>query len=334
MKKLKVAFFGDDPDRLDEVYGAARRQRIAEIASVHPRVVTSGSFASEAAELADVEALFCTWGMPALSPEQLAQLPALRALFYAAGSVQAFARPFLERGIRVSSAAAANAVPVAEFAFSQIVLSCKGFFRNTREVRAGAGAQGKRLFSGPGCYGETVALLGAGLVARRLIGLLDHLDLEVIVYDPYLEAAEAARLGVERVSLEDAFRRGYVVSNHVPNLPATRGMLAARLFRLMRADATFINTGRGATVVEEDLVAVLRERPDLSALLDVTWPEPPVAGSPLYALENVWLSSHIAGSKGDEVRRMADLMIEEYLRWAAEGRLEHEVTLAMLERMA
>ena len=120
----------------------------------------------------------------------------------------------------------------------------------------------------------------------------------------------------------------------MPNLPETAGTLNAALFRLMRADATFVNTGRGATVVEPDLIAVLSERPDLTALLDVTWPEPPAAGSPLYSLPNVLLSSHIAGSKGDEVHRMADWMIEEYLRWVREGRLEHEVTAGMLERMA
>jgi phosphoglycerate dehydrogenase-like enzyme len=111
-------------------------------------------------------------------------------------------------------------------------------------------------------------------------------------------------------------------------------MLNARLFRLMRGGATFINTGRGATVVEADLTAVLQERPDLCALLDVTWPEPPEAGSPLYTLPNVWLSSHIAGSKGDEVRRMADWMIEEYQRCARDGSLRYEVTPQMLERMA
>ena len=177
-------------------------------------------------------------------------------------------------------------------------------------------------------------MLGAGRVARRLVELLASVELRVLVYDPYLDEAEARRLGVEKTSLPDAFRRGYVVSNHMPNLPETVGSLNARLFRSMRKGATFVNTGRGATVVEEDLIAVLSERPDLSALLDVTWLEPPAAGSPLYSLPNVWLSSHIAGSKGDEVRRMADRMIEEYRRWVEGLPLEHEVSLEALDRMA
>ena len=83
-------------------------------------------------------------------------------------------------------------------------------------------------------------------------------------------------------------------------------MLNAALFRSMRPGATFINTGRGAQVNESDMAAVFGARPDLTALLDVTWPEPPEAGSPLYTLPNVHLSSHIAGSLGNEVVRMAD----------------------------
>jgi len=73
----------------------------------------------------------------------------------------------------------------------------------------------------------------------------------------------------------------------------------------MRPYATFINTGRGAQVVEEALADVLRSRPDLTAVLDVTWPEPPVAGHPFYSLPNCVLTPHIAGSSGDEVHRMS-----------------------------
>jgi phosphoglycerate dehydrogenase-like enzyme len=336
MARTKAVFLCDDAASLDAVFDAPRRGRLAQLTELHPSVVTSATFDSEAPSLRDVQVVLSTWGLPALDARQLDGLPALRALFYAAGSVRGFARPLLERGVRVFSAWAANAVPVAEFAFSQIVLACKGWFRNTREVRerAAAGCGATRAYSGAGAYGETVALLGCGAIARRLIARLATVDLDVVVYDPYLTPRAAAALGVTSVSLADAFARGYVVSNHVPNLPETVGLLNASLFRSMRRDATFINTGRGATVVEADLIAALRERPDITALLDVTWPEPPAAGSPLYSLPNAWLSSHIAGSKGDEVKRMADFMIEELVRWDSGRPAEHEVTLAMLDRLA
>jgi phosphoglycerate dehydrogenase-like enzyme len=141
-------------------------------------------------------------------------------------------------------------------------------------------------------------------------------------------------LGVRPVTLEQAFEQAFVVSNHLPNLPATKRMLRGQHFASMRQHATFINTGRGAQVDEDEMIEVLQARPDLTALLDVTHPEPPVPDSPLYTLPNVQLSSHIAGSLGNEVMRMADFMIDECRRYLAGQPLQYQVTLDMLETMA
>jgi phosphoglycerate dehydrogenase-like enzyme len=86
--------------------------------------------------------------------------------------------------------------------------------------------------------------------------------------------------------------------------------------------------------VESELLDVLQARPDLTALLDVTSPEPPAADSPFYVLPNVQLSSHIAGSMNDEVVRMADYIIEEFSRWQRGEALRYDVTLDMLDTMA
>jgi phosphoglycerate dehydrogenase-like enzyme len=125
----------------------------------------------------------------------------------------------------------------------------------------------------------------------------------------------AEDIGVCKVSLEVAFRDAYVVSNHLRDTTDTRGLLTGELFASMRPGATFINTGRGRTVATDELVSVLRDRPDLIALLDVTEPEPLPPGHALWTLPNVYLSSHIAGSVGDEVLRLADCAIEEFGRF-------------------
>jgi len=98
--------------------------------------------------------------------------------------------------------------------------------------------------------------------------------------------------------------------------------------------ATFLNTGRGAQVVEEDLVSVLEKRPDLTAVLDVTDPEPPAAGHAFYRLQNCFLTPHMAGSMGDEVHRMAEYMAEEYRRNKAGAACRYEVSVEMLRTMA
>ena len=179
-----------------------------------------------------------------------------------------------------------------------------------------------------------MALLGVGAIGRKVIELLRPFHLRVVVFDPFITAEQAAGLGVEKVSLEEAFGRGCVVSNHLANVPETVGLLDAPLFASMRRNATFINTARGATVKESGLLSVLSDRADLMALLDVTDPEPPETGSPLYTLPNIRLSTHIAGSLGDEVVRLTDLCILDFKTWSATGRPEHQITLEMLERLA
>jgi phosphoglycerate dehydrogenase-like enzyme len=167
-----------------------------------------------------------------------------------------------------------------------------------------------------GGYGSTVGLISLGMIGRLVRERLRPFDLRVIAYDPFLSAAEAQSLGVEKVALDELFQGSDVVSLHTPWLKETEGMIRGEHFRAMRPGTTFINTARGAIVDEPGLIAALGERPDLTAVLDVTWPEPPVAGSPLYSLPNVILTPHIAGSQGNECRRMGRCMLEEYERWS------------------
>lgn len=327
----KAAFFGN-PGAVDRVYGAGRKERASSLTKMFPAVVGLADFDSGTVPLEDLEVIFSTWGMPALTPRQLNQMPKLEAVFYAAGSVQPFARPFLERGLLVVSAWRANAVAVAEFTVAQILLANKGYFQNTQDCRRQSPWREAR--HGPGNYGETVSILGAGAIGRKLIRLLQPFGLEVLVFDPYLPDEEAARLGVEKVSLEEAFGRANVVSNHLANNSETVKMLNGPLLARLRDGATFINTGRGQTVQEEDLVRLLQERPSLTALLDVTDPEPPETDSPLYTLPNVHLTSHIAGAIGREVLRMADLCLDEFVAWQEGRPVQNAVTLAQLETMA
>lgn len=329
---IKAAFVGDEA-KLRQVYGAGRRAQIATRTDLLPGVVLPAHLTRCQFLLKDVEVIFSSWGIPRLMEEQLDALPSLRVVFYAAGSVQGFAPPLLERGIAVVSAWRANGVPVAEFTLAQILLACKGYWRNGREYDGSPGSD-RSAFRGPGSYGETVALLGAGAVGRLLINLLRPFHLRVVVYDPFLSETSAQELGVERISLEEAFARAFVVSNHLADKPETEGLIDGGLLRLLREGAVFINTGRGRTVNEADLVETLRRRPDLTALLDVTHPEPMPANSPLLQMPNAQVTSHIAGSINDETLRLADYCIEELDRYIRGEPLHHAVTAEMLTAMA
>lgn len=330
--RRKAAFFYNYPATDGDVYGQGRRDRVAQMTDLFPHVVHAGNFDEHAAKLGEVEVIFGSWGMIRFEDRHFRAMPMLKAVFYGAGNVKAFAEPLIDRGVILMSAWEANAIPVAEMCLSQILLSLRGYFRCQRLYR-----EHKRLdvkaYARPGVNGETIGMLGLGKIGTRLTRLLASYPLKVIAHDPFLTAVRAAGLGVERVSMDQVFQRAYVVCNHIPDIPSTRGMLGAAQFRQMRDGATFINTGRGAQVVEADLLATLRDRPDLTALTDVTWPEPPPPDAPHWTLPNLVMTPHIGGTTGDEVVRLADLVIQEYEAWNAGQPLTQQVTAEVLATM-
>lgn len=323
---MEQIYLSEKPERLEAVYARQLPLTVYRKADI---LTTPEAFR-------DTRYIFSTWGMPEFTAQEIkTYLPGLEAVFYAAGSVQRFARPFLQAGVKVFSAWAANAVPVAEYAVAQIVLANKGFFASAPLAsagdRAGAGALASQY---PGNFGVRVGIIGAGMIGKMVIRRLKDYDLKVVTFDPFLPEQTARELGVEKVTLEELFSTCQVVSNHLANNAQTKGMLNGKLFSKMLPYATFLNTGRGAQVVEEELIATLRARPDLTAVLDVTFPEPPETDSGLLRLPNCILTPHIAGSSGNEVQRMASYMLEEYRRFTRGESCLWEVTETMLETMA
>lgn len=317
-------------------YDGETRDFLGERLHFIPGVYRKSDFEERKAELAHVEIVFSTWGMFSLGEEKIERfLPNLRAVFYAAGSVQAFARPFLRRGVRIFSAFAANAVPVAEFTAAQIVLANKGYFQAARLYSAGKLDEARKYAgAAPGNYREAVGVVGAGTIGRLVIEKLRGMGLPVRVFDPFLSDGGAEKLGVKKCGLPTLFSECRVVTNHLANNAQTRGMLDYGLFSKMKTNGTFINTGRGAQVVEKDLARALREEPERTALLDVTDPEPVPKGSPFTGMPNVFLTPHIAGSMNGEVARMGRYMAEEYGRVESGKAPKYEVTAERLATMA
>ncbi|MBR7098435.1 MAG: hydroxyacid dehydrogenase [Clostridia bacterium] len=333
---MKSIFLCEKTDKIFRVYDPKTVCELQKQTEIEKKIYTKADVLREPALFREVETVFSTWGMPKFLEEEIRNcFPSLKCVFYGAGTVQNFARPFLACGVKVFSAWAANAVPVAEMTVAQIILSNKGYFLTNRLYHANGNKAAEVAFEKcNGNYGETVGIIGAGMIGRLVIQMLKQYRLKVLVFDPFLPIEKAEELGVEKCGLSELYERAFVVSNHLANNEQTKGMLNYELFCRMRENAVFINTGRGAQVVEDDLVRVLEERPDLTALLDVTYPEPPVEGHPFYTLPNCRLTPHIAGSAGDEVARMGEYMLEEYRKYLQGETCQYEVTQKMLETMA
>jgi len=328
----KAVFLAHKPHLLT-AYPPDSRQEIASLWEIAGEDIEGEKWRDSVASLQDAEAIFSTWGMPRLDADFLAAAPRLKAVFYGAGSVKGFVTEEAQkRDLIVCSSWQANAIPVAEYSLATILLSMKRFWHHMR--KSPAEKHSDHNMPCPGNFRSKVGLVSLGAIGRDVARRLKSFELKVLAHDPFFPAEKAADLGVELVSLETIFSDCDVVSLHLPWLPSTEGMINRNLISSMKEGATLINTARGAVISEPDLCEVLQERPDLTAILDVTHPEPPLADSPLRVLPNVLITPHIAGSRSGEIARMGQWMIDESRRYLKNEPLHYQVPLDKLESLA
>lgn len=301
----------------DLIYGQPERDEIATLVNLIGPQQNAQSIAENPDLLADVEIILSGWGAPKLDESFLQAAPKLKAFLYGAGSVRNFTtEAFWDSNAILTSSYAANAIPVVEYTISTIFLSLKRFWAFADAIKRSGTYVRKQQKPDEvaGGFGSTVGLISLGMIGRLVAKRLQPFDLNVIAYDPFVTQAEAEAddLQVTMVdTLEEIFTRSDVVSLHTPWLPETVGMITGEHLAAMKPETTFINTARGAVVREEEMIAVLQQRPDLYAILDVVYPEPPAPDNPLLTMPNVVLTPHIAGTMGPECRRMGQLVIAE-----------------------
>ncbi|MFG2129992.1 hydroxyacid dehydrogenase [Streptomyces sp. NPDC048751] len=333
--QLPRAVFAMDPVHLPLLFPAPLMARLQRTARIDPALVVR-DFTDPAAApaLADAEVLITGWGCPHLDTDTLAAAPRLRAVLHAAGSVRSLVGEALwKHGTTVSSAVTGNALPVAEYTLAMILLAGKDAFTHRERFRATHAQPTPAETAAIGNVGRRIGVIGASRVGRRLLELLRPYDFQVLLHDPYVAPAEAAALGAELLPLEDLLRRSDIVSLHAPDIPETHHMLDRDRLALIRDGGVLINTSRGALIDHRALTDELVSG-RLHAVLDVTEPEPLPADSPLYTLPNVFLTPHIAGSLGNELERLGQIVVEELERLVAGAALAHEVRHADLARVA
>jgi phosphoglycerate dehydrogenase-like enzyme len=305
-----TAAFAMGPGLPGSLFSTGELERIRAVADIDQTITISDFGRVDPRLLAALDILITGWECPAIGAAELNAMPRLRAIIHAGGTVKNHLSPEVwERGILVTSAADANAYPVAEYTLAAILLAGKG-------VPALAAAYARDpAFSAADChdignYRRTVGIIGASRIGRRVIDLLGQFDFTVLLHDPYLPNADPVLTHAERVGLDDLFRRSSIVSIHAPLLPETAGMVGSRQLALMSPGSTLINTARGPIVDHEALANAVRSG-GVRAILDVTAPEPLPAGHPLRELPGVILTPHVAGSLGNELRRLGESATQE-----------------------
>lgn len=332
---MKIALLGSNKEKFNLVFSVEVMERLKQYGEVSSELINKSNIETYSDFLSDCEVAFSTWGMPCFSEDEIKKyMPNLKFLFYAAGSVQSFARPFLECGVKVFSAFAANAVPVAEYTVSQIVLAAKGFYQGSKRYRLAFPSACAHTQKSKGNFGIKVGLAGLGCIGSMVAERLKEYDVEVYAFDPFCSDEKAKELGVKLTDLETLFSQCHIISNHLANKAELKNVFKDKHFRLLQKYSTFINTGRGDQVSEWALAKNLIFHPSRTAVLDVLKKERLPYVNPLFWCPNAIITPHIAGSMGNETHRMAYYMIEQLDNCVSGNETQYEVTKEMLSTMA
>jgi D-3-phosphoglycerate dehydrogenase len=215
---------------------------------------------------------------------------------------------------------------VANHAMMLLLTLTKKTLPLDRAVREGRWQDSRRyMVPMPKLTGEVLGLVAFGNIPRKVTARARAFDMHVIAWDPFVADDVFDNHGAERVTdLTDLFRRADFVSAHLPLTKDTRGLLNYALLSSMKPTAYFINTGRGPTHVEADLIRALTEKKLAGAGLDVMEMEPTQPGNPLHQMENVVLTPHTASvSDVSDVERRR--RVGQEIAAVLQGRMPHSV---------
>ena len=285
--------------------------------------------------LPDADAVITSWGVATLDADVMNAAPNLKAMAHMGSSVKRFVSDaFWERGMHLTSAGITLARDVAETTLGLMIVGQKRIWPLGQHVREGGWRDSPawdKWFSRE-LFRKEVGIIGASNVGRYVIELLKPFDAKVLLYDPFVSEEEAAKLGVEKLELDELLRRSDVVSLHAPANEHIYQMLNAEGLVSMKDEALIVNTGRGTLIDEPALIKEL-QKGRFFAFLDVTDPEPPAADSPLRTLDNVVVTPHIAGCI-ENCNRMGELAVEELRRFFAEEEAVYKITPELFERIS
>jgi D-3-phosphoglycerate dehydrogenase len=246
-----------------------------------------------------------------------------------------------ERGIPVLYAPGRNATSVADFTVGLMIDAARNIAAthhllhtgvHTGQPEADSASGGEREdvtwgvaqgspyveFKGPELAGKTVGIVGLGAIGRKVATRLSGFGVEMVGYDPFVDAGEMAEYDVEKVDdLYDLLEAATFVTLHVPVTDETRGLLGPAEFEAMDDDAYFVNTARGALIDQEALIDQLQSGGLRGAALDVYDEEPLPEDHVLLELDNVVTTPHLGGAAEEVVEHHSEMIVDDLAALAA-----------------
>ena len=226
------------------------------------------------------------------------------------------------RGIIVMNTPFGNSITTAEHAISLMLALARQIPEADASTRAGKWEKNK--FMGVEMFGKTLGVIGCGnigsIVADRALGL----KMKVIAYDPFLSADRATNLGVEKVELEELFKRADFITLHTPLTDKTRNIINATAIKTMKKGVRIVNCARGGLVDEAALYEALKGGQVAGAAFDVFVTEP-ATENPLFGLPNVVCTPHLGASTSEAQENVALQIAEQMADYLLRGAIANAI---------
>jgi D-3-phosphoglycerate dehydrogenase len=220
-------------------------------------------------------------------------------------------------GVMVVNAPTSNIVSAAELAISLILASARYVVPANIALKGGKWARSK--YTGAELFEKTLGIVGFGRIGQLVASRMQAFGMSVIAYDPYLQPARAAQLGVDLVSLDELLKRSDFITIHLPKTKETANLIGVEALKKVKSSVRIINAARGGVLDEAALFDALKEGRVGGAGLDVFATEP-CTDSPLFALDNVVATPHL-GASTDEAQERAGIAVAVSVRKALAGEL-------------
>lgn len=235
----------------------------------------------------------------------------------------------LDKGIEIINTGWAMSPAVAETTLAMMLNGLRDFPHMIERMKADGWGRARGALD---LTGKSVGLIGFGMIAKRVAELLQPFQVDLRVFDPYIDEGVVAEYGGELVGLDELMTHSLVLSVHAGLTDETMGMIGARELALLPDRALVVNTARAGVVDEDALVAALQTG-RIRAALNVFWKEPLPAGHPLRDLDNVILTPHGGGLTLDTMRRHSESVVQDLKRFFKGETVNNLVTGEMLGRM-
>ncbi len=221
-----------------------------------------------------------------------------------------------EKGVVVMNTPTGNTVATAELTFTHMLCGTRPIAQANNSIHAEE--WNRKAFKGSELRGKTLSVLGMGRIGAEVSKRAMAFGMKVLAYDPFLTEARAKTLGVEMVSLEDAFKNADYLTVHMPLTDATKYMVDEKAFDMMKKGVRVFNCARGGIIKESALVEALKSGKVAAAGLDVYESEPLAKDSPLRQFPNLVMTPHL-GASTKEAQESCGIEVAEVISDALSG---------------